>query len=213
MPPGFRNRRRLARGLLVFGCLLSGACTKRVTYATAGAYTVVTKSDRTHFFFQPHLEFWYRPSGTRAGRGELLGVCGTPRFVRVQLQLPNDPSCFALAPDGSAVIYLHRPMLAGADRRAKAKAEGLYRHSAEGAERLLYPSGEVGQVRTRREIEPNAMRVTGRPPVFTETGVRCLRYLVLFPTGEEREERECDPPADSVGVGSDSSRPAARAPR
>jgi hypothetical protein len=168
------------------GLTVSG-CVSRTPLAHVGPFEVVVKSDRTRWRFQPHYEFWMTPTGDGAGRRELLGVCMAPRFVRESMGLPGDPSCFALAEDGSALLYLHRPEIAGADKSVISKPSGLYRRTARG-DSLVYGRLQVGQIFSRTPVPGGAMRLSWNSARPSAGGARCGQQIVVFAVGGEQVE-------------------------
>lgn len=158
------------------------------SHTDAGRYRIATVSDNVPIFgCQPRTELYYL--GASDGHPpQYLGTCGTPKFVTGQLGLPSDPSCFAVAADGDAIVYFHRPQWCGAGERAAAKPGGLYRHSAELGDRLVYTEAQVGQVWSAQPIESNAVRVRWHSATPSPGGAGCAQNLIVLAEGGERPE-------------------------
>lgn len=159
---------------------------------SAGAFEVVRKSDPSRLLFQPHYEFWRVEREARSGARVLLGVCLAPQFVTESMGLPGDPACFALAPDGSALVYFHRPEIAGAAAAIRGKPSGLYRSGSAG-DSLVYTRSQIGQLFSRAPVPAAAMRVSWHARTPSAGGARCGQRLVVFAAGGEQAEGEPQP--------------------
>lgn len=160
----------------------------------AGAYRIAAESDQfIGLFCQTRVDFYDR-AGTQAGaRGLYLGSCGSPGYVTDSLHMPADHACFAVAADGQGIVYLHRPELCGAGRRARAKPGGVYVHSVTGGDHLLYPDTDVNQVWGGHAPPADAIRVAWRSVRTSRTGAQCGQYLVIHADGREEIEGQVDP--------------------
>lgn len=156
----------------------------------AGSYRIVTKSDGLFgLSCQPRTEFYYVDRSTVGAKPAYLGTCGTPRFVTESLGMPGDPSCFALAEDGSALVYFHRPDWCGAGDTAASKPGGVYRHSVAAGDRLLYSDrDQVSQVWSRAAIGPHSIRVAWKSDMPSHSGAVCSQKLVIGADGGETPE-------------------------
>lgn len=169
-----------AAALAVFGCGSEQA-------QDAGQYRVVTvKNTWLGADCQPRTEFYYVDRQSPGAAPIYLGTCGTPQFVSKSLGMPSDPSCFAVARDGSALVYFHRPNWCGAGEAAASKPGGVYRHAAADGDKMLYSDQEhVSQVWTRQPIEPDTIRVAWKNARPSRGGATCSQHLLIRADGSE----------------------------
>ncbi|HRP88180.1 MAG TPA: hypothetical protein PLS34_11780, partial [Gammaproteobacteria bacterium] len=169
----------VAMALATFGCGSQQA-------EDAGHYRIVTvKPSWLGGGCQPRTEFYFVDPQS-PGAPLYLGTCGTPQFVTRHLGMPSDPSCFAVARDGSALVYFHRPNWCGAGETAANKPGGVYRHATAEGDALLYSDREhVTQVWTRGPIEPDAIRVAWKNARPSRAGASCSQQLLIRADGSE----------------------------
>lgn len=167
-------RRRLT--ILVVLVAALSACAQE--YRDAESFRIVSAGDGLFGLrCQPRTEFYFfdRDSGVN----EYLGTCSTPRFVTDQLDVPGDPSCFAISADGLSLVYVHRPEWCGAGEKAQRKPGGVYRYSPAG-DSLIYPASQAGQVWSQTPIEPHAIRVSWRDRDANGQAIGCPHYVTIF---------------------------------
>lgn len=169
-------------------------------YEDVGRYRVVTATDG---FFglrcQPRTEFYWLDRSPAGAKPMYLGTCSTPRFVTEHMHMPGDPSCFAASEDGTALVYFHRPNWCGAGDKARRKPGGVYRHSDANGDTLLYSEDQVGQIWSRADLAPHAIRVAWRSAEPSRGGAVCAQNLIInadgteVPEGEPRTIHGCPP--------------------
>lgn len=182
------SRRVLPIALLSLTAL---ACSS--PYRDVGHYRIAAAGDGVFgMMCQTRQEFYFQPLEPKDAVQTYLGTCGTPGFITDQAHLPADPSCFAIAEDGKAMVYLHQPEMCGAGDKAKKKAGGIYRHSEKEGDRLLYPASDLNQVWGGEAVGAGAMRIRwlGRTP--SRGGAACPQSLVIQADGTERVEGRPD---------------------
>jgi hypothetical protein len=157
----------LVVALAVFGC----AAEQR----DAGHYRLVTVTDGLFGMrCQPRTDLYFVDRSRPGHAPVYLGTCGTPKFVTHHLGMPGDPSCFAIADDGTGLVFFHRPNWCGA------------RPSAVGGITLLYTEQEhVGQVWAREPIAAGAIRVAWKNAAPSRGGAVCSQHLVIRADGSE----------------------------
>ena len=141
---------------------------------------------------QPRQEFYFlrnAPSSTPT----YLGTCGSPGFITDQMQMPGDPSCFAVSANSASMVYHHRPEMCGAGNRAKSKPGGIYLHSAATGDHLLYPDTEFIQVWSADPVPKGAMRIMWTDKSPSRAGAKCAQTLVIYADGHEEAEGDPDP--------------------
>ena len=150
----------------------------------AGQYRILTVSDGMFGRCQPRTELYFVNAAGAAP--EYLGTCSTPKFVTDHLGLPSDPSCFAVAADGTALVYFHRPNWCGAGEAAANKPGGVYRHGATEGDTLLYSDLEhVSQVWGRDPVPADAIRVAWKNARPSRGGAVCAQRLIIKADGSE----------------------------
>lgn len=170
---------------------MTALCACSPDYRDAGSYRIVTVTDGFFGFrCQPRTELYYVDRSLSASKPAYLGTCGTPRFVTDQLGLPHDPSCYAVSEDGTSLVYFHRPKWCGAGEVAERKPGGVYAHSSDRGDSLLYTERQVGQVWSRAEIGPHAIRVGWHGPNPSPGGAVCSQNLIIYADGTEVPEGE-----------------------
>ena len=175
----------------------------------AGQYRIVTvKNAWFGAGCQPRTEFYHVDPRSPDAAPTYLGTCGTPQFVTQHLGMPSDPSCFAMARDGPALVYFHRPNWCGAGDAAASKPGGVYRHAAAEGDKLLYSDQEhVSQVWTGQPIEPDAIRVAWKNARPSRGGATCSQQLLIradgseTPVGEPRTVHGCRAGRDDAQAG------------
>ena len=189
--------------------LVSTVCACAPEYRDAGSYRIVTVTDGLFGFrCQPRTDLYFVDHSSPGSEPVYLGTCGTPRFVTDQLGLPHDPSCYAVSEDGASLVYFHRPKWCGAGENAARKVGGVYRHS-DGVDTLLYSERQVGQIWSRAEIDPHAIRVGWHSAEPSPSGAVCSQELIIGASGWETPEGQpdtihgCRPAAgrDTTGTG------------
>ena len=185
--------------LLAVGML--AACAQ--DYRDLGSYRIVRATDGVFGLrCQPRDDYFVRAGSDAAPTLIYLGTCASPRFVTEQLKHPSDPSCFAVSEDGRTIVYLHRPVLCGAPEKAKAKKGGLYRHTVDVGEVMLYSRAQVGQVWSSAPIDPHSIRVGWHSTEPSRGGAVCSQRLRVHASGGETPEgvpqtlHGCQPPKD-----------------
>lgn len=153
----------------------------------AGQYRIMTvKNAWFGARCQPRTEFYHVDPRSPEAPPTYLGTCGTPQFVTEQLGMPSDPSCFAIAPDGAALVYFHRPNWCGAGEAAANKPGGVYRHAATDGDKMLYSDREhVAQVWTREPIADGTIRVAWKNARPSRAGATCSQHLLIRSDGSE----------------------------
>lgn len=175
----------------------------------AGQYRIVTvKNAWFGAGCQPRTEFYHVDPQSPDAAPTYLGTCGTPQFVSESMGMPSDPSCFAIAQDGAALVYFHRPNWCGAGEAAASKPGGVYRHALADGDRMLYSDQEhVSQVWTRQPIEPDAIRVSWKNARPSRSGATCSQQLLIradgteMPDGEPRTVHGCLAGRDDARAG------------
>ncbi|MBT8400776.1 MAG: hypothetical protein KJO98_09885, partial [Rhodothermia bacterium] len=133
--------------LIVAACLAVAASACSPDYRDAGSYRIVAVTDGLFGLrCQPRTELYYVNRSSSEPEPVYLGTCGTPRFVTEHLGLPHDPSCYAVSEGGTSLVYFHKPKWCGAGDKALRKEGGVYLHSVNGEDGLLYSESEVGQI-------------------------------------------------------------------
>lgn len=177
------------RTLMVVVLCATAACAGG--YIEAGDYRIVTATDG---FFglrcQPRTELYFVDRTAPATNPVYLGTCSTPRFVTEQLDIPGDPSCFAVSEDGASLVYMHLPNWCGAGDKALRKPGGVYLHSAARGDTLLYSERQVGQIWSRAPLEDHAIRVGWHSADTSRSGAVCSQKLILGADGSERPDGE-----------------------
>ena len=192
---------RFPLGMLLLTLGLPGCTSRQVQ--EVGSYRIAAVDERFLIFgCQPRTEFYAVDRSAPDRQPVYLGACGSPHFVTHQMGYPSDPSCFAVAEDGSSLVFLHKPNWCGVGEAGERKPGGVYLHSERAGEQLLYAEREVGQVWSRRDIEPHAMRVLWTSNAPTRSGI-CPESLVIYADGRERPDADslgapCGVPADST---------------
>jgi len=173
---------------LVILSLLSG-CGTATTVRESGGYLVEKRSDGYGgWFCQPRLEFYFLD---HAGSPKTyLGTCGTPEMITRSMHLPGDAGCFAMAPDGTSMVYFHRPGWCGAGHSAAAKRGGVYLHTKESGDRLFYDDSQVTQVWGGRQPSVAGIRVGWIGTKPSKTGAVEGQNLIISATGEEFPEKQ-----------------------
>ena len=115
--------------LVALLCIISACSPPR--HKNVGKYRVVEVSE-LFGICQPHQDIFFD--------GKRLATCGSPQAIASK-QFP-DPSCFTIAKDGRSAVYRHTPAFCGVGGD---KDGGIYLHTADSGERLLYKDGEVPQ--------------------------------------------------------------------
>ena len=173
---------------LVILSLLPG-CVTTTKVQESGAYVVANKSDGYGgLFCQPRLEFYFVDHA--GSPNTYLGTCGTPAMISKSVHLSGDASWFAIAPDGTSMVYLHRPALCGAGDTAAAKRGGVYLHTNKTGDRLLYDDSQVSQVWSGRELPVPGIRVGWMGTKPHKSGVVQGQDLVISTSGEEFGEKQ-----------------------
>ena len=159
-----------------------------------GQYRVEVATDHMGgLVCQPRQEFYFLPNAPSSTQATYLGTCGSPGFITDQMQMPGDPSCFAISTSGTSMVYYHRPELCGAGTHAKSKPGGIYQHSAAAGDHLLYPDTKFSQIWSADPVPKGAMRImwTGKSP--SRAGAKCAQNLVIYADGHEDAEERPDP--------------------
>ena len=186
------NRSRSRQRLALLGALASSlaavACSGE--HQAAGSYRIVTQTGGLFGFrCQPRTEFYYVDRSTAGSKPVYLGTCSAPRFVTESLGMPGDPSCFALAGDGSALVYFHRPTWCGAGDAAASKPGGVYLHSVAAGDHLLYSDrDQVSQVWSRAPVDPHSIRVAWKSALPSRGGAVCSQKVLIGADGGEIPE-------------------------
>jgi hypothetical protein len=184
---GWMNHAARPRRLVALVSVSLAACASEST--DAGSYRIVTvKGPLLGLGCQPRTELYFVARTSPEPAPVYLGTCGTPRFLVEQLGMPGDPSCYAVAEDGSALVYFHRPNWCGAGERALRKPGGVYRHTPAGGDSLVYHDDDVGQMWSRAGIEPNAIRVSWHGAQPSRGGAECSQNLIIRADGSETAE-------------------------
>lgn len=147
---------------------------------TIGDFRIVTATDGLFGLrCQPRTEFFFIDREIPESEPLYLGTCSTPRFVTGQLDMPGNPSCFAVSADGGALVYFHRPNWCGAGERARSKPGGVYRYTRPGGDALLYSDAEVGQIWSRDSTDPHSIRVSRGSATAQDESDRCRGHLII----------------------------------
>lgn len=180
------------RILVVLFLLTQIGCTPE--YRDAGQYRVVDVDDNFFgLFCQTHQEFYFLQDPLENADPVYLGTCFTPGFITDQLNMPGDPSCFAISESGESMVYLHLPYVCGTGAKAKSKSGGIYLHSALQGDRLLYRDSQISQTWGGEGIGPGAMRVAWVGDTPSLGGAECYQTLVIHADGREEVEGRPDP--------------------
>lgn len=194
--------------LILLLVLAMAACGTRQAQ-DVGEYRIVTVGDGMFGWrCQPRTEFYFVDHAAPGAAPVYLGTCGTPQFVTKHLGMPSDPSCFALADDGMALVYFHRPNWCGAGEAAARKPGGVYRHAKGAGDKLLYSDQEhVGQLWTREPVPADAIRVAWKNARPSRGGAACSQHLDIHadgsetPVGQPRTVHGCQAGRDEAPAG------------
>lgn len=186
------NAHAVRATVTALAALLLGACTSQ--YSDFGRYRIAVVEDGFGgFVCQPRQEFYFLQRAGDSSQATYLGTCGTPKFVTDHMQMPGDPSCFAISADGQSIVYYHRPEVCGAGDRAKLKPGGIYLHSPATSERLVYPESDFSQVWSSDPLPPGGMRIMWLSRSPSRTGAKCDQTIVVYADGREEALGRPDP--------------------
>lgn len=190
---------RYTTSLLAVGMVT--ACAQ--DYRDIGSYRIVRATDGAFGLrCQPRDDYYVRTGGDAVPTLVYLGTCASPQFVTEHLKHPSDPSCFAISEDGMTIVYLHRPTLCGAPETARRKKEGLYRHTVDTGDAMLYSRAQVGQVWSSAPIDSHSIRVGWHSNEPSRGGAVCSQRLRVHASGVETPEgvpqtvHGCHPPKE-----------------
>jgi len=167
---------------LLFLIFTSGCTTSTV----AGHYRIDRVKDGLgNMICFPHTEIYARETSNGSTRTVFLGACGAPGMISHDFGFPSDPSCFALDDKGESIVYYHNPNQCGAGSKAKAKPGGIYIHSIEKGDRLIYPARLVNQTWSNQQNGNNAILFSWNSNTPSTGGARCGQEVVLDTQGNE----------------------------
>jgi len=197
----YTPRRRYPGRTILFLVLLAGvfaSCGRTTVIQQHGAYIVELKEHAFgRLICQPREEFSFLGQ-VSTGSKQYLGTCGTPGYVTESLHMRADHSCYAVASDGSSMVYFHNPEFCGAGEIARRKRGGVYLHTAKDGDRLLYDDSQVSQAWGGRPLDGPALRVAWTSATPSKTGAHRGQLIVISPSGEEMIEGKAS--SSSAGV-------------